>query len=137
MTATGRAGESGLLDTSVVIDLGEIPEDLLPRAVSVSAITFAELAAGIHAAVGPRVRAARLDRLQRLEAAFDPIPFDRGAARAYGRIHEAVAALGRSPRRRLADLLIAATAAAQGLPLYTRDRDAVAGLEDLLDVVLV
>lgn len=129
-----RVGSSTRRSSS---DLGAIPEDLLPRTVSVSAITFAELAAGIHAAVDPRVRAARLDRLQRLEAAFDPIPFDRGAARACGRIREAVAALSRNPRRRPADLLIAATAAAQGLPLYTRDRDAATGLEDLLGIVLV
>ncbi len=69
-------------------------------------------------------RARRQDRLQRTEAAFDPLPFDLAAARAYGRILSAVVAHGRTPRaRRAVDLMVAATALASGLPLNTRDPD--------------
>jgi len=47
----------------------------------------------------------------------------------------AVIETGRSHRRRIADLLIAATAHANGLALYTRNPDDFAGLGDLVDVV--
>ena len=43
------------------------------------------------------------------------------ASRAYGRIHSAVLAQGGQPRRRFADLLIAAVALAEDLPLITRN----------------
>ncbi|WP_090595527.1 PIN domain-containing protein [Auraticoccus monumenti] len=42
--------------------------------------------------------------------------------------------VGRRPRGRFADLLIAATAHAHGLDLYTRNGDDLAGLEGLLTV---
>lgn len=127
----------GLLDTSVVIDLDLVDPDALPLAVGVSAITMAELAAGPAATQDPAERARRQDRLQRAEAAFEAIPFGSEAARAYGRVHAAVVAMGRQPRRRFADLLIAAVAVAEGLPLLTRNPDDFAGLEDLLLVVPV
>ena len=82
-------------------------------------------------------RARRQDRLQRAEAAFEAIPFGTEAARAYGRVHAAVVAAGRQPRRRFADLLIAATAVAEGLPLVTRNPQDFAGLEELVDVITV
>ena len=117
----GRRGR-GLLDTSVVIDLERIDPSSLPAEVAVSALTLAELAAGPHATTDPEERARRQDRLQRAEATFSPLPFDAKAARAYGRIYAAVAAQGRKARgRRAVDLLIAATALAEGLPLYTRN----------------
>jgi hypothetical protein len=125
----------GLLDTSVVIDLERIETDSLPAEVAVSALTVAELAAGPHATRDPGERARRQERLQRVEATFTPLPFDAGAARAYGRICAAVAAGGRKARgRRAIDLLIAATAVAEGLPLYTRNPDDFRGLAELLDV---
>jgi hypothetical protein len=125
----------GLLDTSVVIDLERIETDSLPAEVAVSALTVAELAAGPHATRDPEERARRQERLQRVEATFTPLPFDAGAARAYGRICAAVAAGGRKARgRRAIDLLIAATAVAEGLPLYTRNPDDFRGLAELLDV---
>ena len=68
---------------------------------------------------------------------MEPIPFDGDCARAYGRIYAAVLAAGRQPRRRSADLLIAATALAAGMPLYTRNGGDFAGLEQLLTVVAV
>ena len=128
---------SGLLDTSVVIDLDLVDPDVLPLTVGVSAITMAELAAGPAATQDSAERARRQDRLQRAEAAFEAIPFGSDAARAYGRVHAAVVAAGRQPRRRFADLLIAAVALAEGMPLITRKPDDFAGLEELLVVVPV
>lgn len=127
--------QAGLLDTSVVIDLDLIDPALLPYTVGVSAITMAELAAGPSATDDPAERARRQDRLQRVEAVFEPVPFDSEAARAYGRVHAAIVAAGRQPRRRFADLLIAATAAAGGLPVVTRNAEDFAGLEGLVDVI--
>ena len=128
--------ERGILDTSVVIDLERIDASTLPSAVAVTAITMAELAAGPHATDDPAERARRQDRLQRAEAAFDPIPFDAEAARAYGRVYAAVAARGRKARgARAVDLLIAAIAASTDLPLCTRNPDDFAGLEGIVTVV--
>jgi hypothetical protein len=128
----------GILDTSVVIDLERIEPSQLPVEVAVSAITMAELAAGPHATTDPEERARRQDRLQRAEAAFDPLPFDAEASRAYGRIYAAVVTAGRKARgARAVDLLIAATACATGLPLYTRNPDDFQGLGDLVEIVTV
>lgn len=130
--------DRGLLDTSVVIDLERIPTDALPRQVAISTLTLAELAAGPHATEDPDERARRQDRLQRVEATFDPLPFDADAARAYGRVYAAVTASGRKARGpRSVDLLIAATACAAGLPLYTRNGKDFQALSDLVDVVVV
>lgn len=126
----------GILDTSVVIDLERLDASQLPRQVAVTSITMAELAAGPHATDDVAERARRQDRLQRAEAAFDPIPFDAAAARAYGRIYASVAARGRKARgARAVDLLIAAVAVAADLPLCTRNPDDFAGLEHLVTVV--
>jgi len=128
----------GLLDTSVVIDLDRLDPALLPEQVAVSAITMAELAAGPHATTDPGERGRRQDRLQRAEAAFDPLPFDGDAARAYGRIFATVRAGGRKARgARAVDLLIAATALAAGLPVYTRNGDDFGTVDALLDIVVV
>jgi predicted nucleic acid-binding protein len=128
----------GLIDTSVIIDLEQIEQADLPLELAVSAITMAELAAGPHATAEPAERARRQDRLQRAEATFEPLPVDAEVARAYGRLYAAVAASGRKARgRRAVDLLIAATAVAAGLPLYTRNPDDFVGVSDLLEIVSV
>ena len=124
----------GLLDTSVIIDLAALNDATLPLQSAISAVTLAELEAGVYAAKSELERSARLDRLQRTEAAFTPIPFDAAAARAYGRIYAAVVAAGRQPRRRFADLQIAATALAHDLPLFTRNPDDFVGLDSLVTV---
>jgi predicted nucleic acid-binding protein len=128
----------GVIDTSVVIDLEQFDPAALPHEIAVSAITMAELAAGPHATDDPDERGRRQDRLQRAEAAFDPIPFDTEAARAYGRIYSAVVSAGRKARGpRAVDLLIAATACAAGLPLYSRNPDDFRGLAGLVEVVAI
>ena len=128
----------GLADTSVVIDLDRIDAADLPAELAVSAVTMAELAAGPHATSDREERARRQDRLQRAEATFDPLPVDAAVARAYGRIYAAVAARGRKARgRRAFDLLIAATALAAELPLYTRNPDDFSGVGGLLEIVSV
>lgn len=128
----------GLIDTSVVIDLDVLEPQSLPREIAVSAITLAELAAGPHATRDAAERARRQDRLQRTEATFEPLPVDADVARAYGRVYAAVVTTGRKARgRRATDLLIAATALAAGLPLYTRNPADFAGLSGLLHIVAV
>lgn len=128
----------GLVDTSVVIDLELIAPASLPGEIAVSAITMAELAAGPHATSDSAERARRQDRLQRAEATFEPLPVDAAVARAYGRVYAAVSVAGRKARgRRAADLLIAATAVAAGLPLYTRNPADFAGLAEMLEIVAV
>jgi predicted nucleic acid-binding protein len=143
---TSERHQQGLLDTSIMIlrrwiDPGELPEEM-----AISAVTLAELSAGPHQVRRNdeqtgydehAERARRLDVLQRTENEFDPIPFGAEAARAYGMITAAVVAAGRKPRRRIADLMIASTAVAEGLPLYTTNPDGFTGLQDLLTIMPV
>jgi hypothetical protein len=127
---------TGLLDTSVVIDWDD-PDvaAALPDEAAICAITLAELTAGPLLASKGTEGARRQARLQQVEATFEPIPFDVTAARSYGQIVAAVVETGRPHRRRIADLLIAATAHANGLVLYTRNPDDFTGLGSLMRVV--
>jgi predicted nucleic acid-binding protein len=126
------------VDTSVIIELPNVDPRTMPEEMAVSAVTFAELAAGPHATGDAGERARRQDRLQRAEATFEAVPFDAEAARAYGRVYAAVAAAGREARgQRAVDLLIAATALAAGLPLHTRNPGDFANLDALIEVVAV
>ena len=128
----------GLLDTSVVIDLPWLTADQLPVELAISALTLAELATGPLAATDPVERARRQDQLQRIESAFDPLPFDVPSARAYGRVYASVTSAGRKPRgRRAMDLLLAATALAAGLPLFTCNPDDFAHVDGLEVVAVV
>ncbi len=108
----------GLLDTSVVIGGPRPPE---VDEACISAMTLAELHFGVLHAADGATRAIRLRRLAFVESAFEPLPIDGDVARAYGTIVAGARAAGRRPRT--ADALIAATAAANGLTVYTRDRD--------------
>ena len=127
----------GVLDTSVLIDHDQIIADKLPDESAIAAVTLAELAAGPHATENKDERARRQDRLQWATATWDPLPFDADSARMYGRVFAAARAAGQSSRARLADLLIASTAAANGLPLYTRIPSDFAALKRILKVVKV
>ena len=133
-----RPALRGLIDTSVVIDIERVAPDALPSEMAIAGVTLAELAAGPHAAGDPTERARRQERLQRAEATFDAIPFDAAAARAYGRVYAEVASGGRKSRgKRALDLLIAATALAAELPLYTRNPSDFDGLRTLIEVSTV
>ena len=127
----------GVLDTSVVIDHDVIDPALLPEESAISAVTLAELAAGPHATENKDERARRQDRLQWATATWEPLPFDAESARMYGRMFAAARASGQSSRARLADLLIASTAAANGLPLYTRNPSDLDALKRILKVVSI
>lgn len=138
MTAPVR----GMLDTNILILRRGIDPELLPEEAAISAVVIGELTAGVHlvppdAADADEVRADRLRLLQQAEAEFDPIPYTAECARMYGRMTAALRSLGRSPRARTADLIIAATAATEGLPLYTTNPDDFRGLEQLVEIVAI
>ncbi len=123
-----------VLDTSVVIapDVGPLEGEL-----AISAITLAELHFGVLVAREPRTRAERLRRLSILQRRFDALPVDDAVADSYGQLSAAVVAVGRRPRARALDLLIAATAHAHSARLYTRNAEDLRGIEDLVEVVPV
>ena len=128
--------DRGLLDTSVAVDLGSIDPARFPTEIAISALTLAELTAGPHAASDEVMRARRQLQLQNVEANFESVPFDSACARAYGRIYTSVDNAGRKPRgARAVDLMIAATALANDLPLYTRNAKDLHGLENLIEIV--
>uniref|UniRef100_UPI003D8C17AF type II toxin-antitoxin system VapC family toxin n=1 Tax=Gordonia sp. B7-2 TaxID=3420932 RepID=UPI003D8C17AF len=124
----------GILDTSVVLatDLEPIAGEL-----ALSAITLAEMHFGVLVAKTSEVRAERLRRLVLIEKAFDALPVDEAVSASYGRIASAVVELGRQPRARSMDLLIAATAHAHDARLCTRNPSDFVGLDDLVEVVSV
>jgi tRNA(fMet)-specific endonuclease VapC len=124
--------QRGLLDTSTVILLGRLKAEQLPAELSISAITLAELSVGPLVAISEVERAARQAHLQLAESDFEPLPFDAAAARAFGGVAAALRASGRKPAARAYDALIAATAIANQLPLFTcnpGDFTGITGLE--------
>jgi predicted nucleic acid-binding protein len=135
-----------MLDTNILILRRWLDPAELPDEMAISAITLAELSAGPHEVRGKdeqnsydehAERARRLEILQRVESEFDPVPFGTEAARIFGRVTAAVIAAGRRPRGRIVDLMIAAIAIAEGLPLYTTNPADFAGLDDLVSIVPV
>jgi predicted nucleic acid-binding protein len=126
--------ERAVLDTSVVIADQVAP---IPGVLAISAITLAELNFGVLVATTTEVRAERLRRLSLLQQRFDALPVDEAVSVSYGRLAAAVVDAGRRPRRRVMDLLIAATAHAHGARLYTRNAPGFAGLEGLVNVIEV
>ncbi len=124
--------ERGLIDTNVVLLLGRLDPADLPDEPLVSAVTMAELSVGPLVADDPAERAARQAHLQQAEADFDPLPFDSAAARAFGAVAAELRRAGRKRSARAFDALIASTAIAQGLPLYTcnaADFEGIGGLD--------
>jgi toxin FitB len=134
VTESPTPPERAILDTSVVIADGVAP---IPGVLAISAITLAELHFGVLVAKTSEVRAERLRRLSILQQHFDALPVDEAVSVSYGRLAAAVVDAGRRPRRRVMDLLIAATAHAHGARLYTRNAADFAGLENLIDIVAV
>lgn len=121
----------GLLDTNVLINLAKADPTTLPLEATISTVTLAELAAGPLLAADERERAVRQAHLQQAEADFEPIVFDAACARAFARVAADVRRSGRKPQARAFDALIAATAVAHGLPLFTENVDDFAGVQDL------
>jgi predicted nucleic acid-binding protein len=133
-----NAVEFGLLDTSVVVDLNKISRDQLPLSSCISALTLAELSAGLAVAKDQHVRLVRQHQLQLVESTIELLPFDAQCARMYAHIVSAVHAIGRKARGpRTVDLMIAATAMAHGIPLYTRNTQDLKGCEKLIEIVKV
>jgi predicted nucleic acid-binding protein len=128
--------ERGLLDTSAVIGLEDLDLSQLPAISAISALTLAELASGPHAAVNVSERARRQERVQQVEMKVETLPFEAVCARAYGRVYAEVVTVGRKPRGPHAlDLMIAATALAYVLPLYTLNAADLQGLDELIEIV--
>lgn len=124
----------GILDTSVLI---RGPVARIPGELAISVISLAELQFGVLVAKTDQDRAARLGLVSRLQRRFDPLPVDAAVADSYGLLAARVVQVGRQPRGRVMDLLIAATAHAHGAKLYTRNAKDLVGLDGLVDVVAV
>lgn len=123
----------GILDTSTVILLPRIENpELLPEEPLITAITLAELTVGPLVATSDEERAARQAHLQQAESDFEALPFDATAARAFGQVAASLRRSGRKTSARSYDAMIAATAIANELPLYTcnpSDFSDIAGLD--------
>jgi predicted nucleic acid-binding protein len=135
--SAGSIATRGILDTSTVIVLQRLTDaTVLPAEPLITAVTLAELSVGPLVAEDEGERVARQSHLQQAEADFDPLPFDAGAARAFAGV---AASLRRSARKTIArayDAMIAATAIANGLPVYTCNPSDFSGI-DGLEVVTV
>ncbi|WP_229116479.1 type II toxin-antitoxin system VapC family toxin [Parenemella sanctibonifatiensis] len=115
-----------------MILLGELDDPAeLPDEAVISAVTLAELSVGPVVATSPDEQAARQLHLQQAEADFDVVAFDAECARAFGAVAGALRTSGRKVRARACDALIAATAVAKGLPLYTCNPDDFTGIPAL------
>lgn len=120
-----------MLDTSTLILIDRLDPHDLPTEPVITAVTLAELSVGPLVATDDAERAARQARLQTTESAFEPLPFDASAARAFGRVAASLRRSGRKPAARALDALIAAIALANALPVYTcnpKDFDGIDGL---------
>lgn len=135
--AVSRAAR-GVLDTGIVAALSLFNPAELPVESAITAVTLGELSRGPYATDDPITRARRIAVLQHVEATFgEALPYDSEAARTFGLICAGVYAIGRQPRRRTADLMIAAISARYGLPLYTTNPKDFAGIDALVTVVPV
>ena len=128
--------ERALLDTSVVIDYPASDVAAHALTAAVSTITLAELSYGLHTG-DPLLNAAHEQRYHWIVNTFDPIPFDAQAARIYGALCANVRAVGRDPKPRRFDLLIAAVAVALAIPLITRNEGDFIGIHDRLTIIAV
>jgi len=134
--ATGSTSNRGLADTSVAVDRDSLASVASNTEIAISTLTFAELLVGLHTASNDLMRARRRAHLLRIEGWVEALPFDFACARAWAQIYAAVERVGRKPRgSRAIDLMIAATALAHDLPLYTLNPKDLRGLEDLIEIV--
>jgi predicted nucleic acid-binding protein len=122
----------GILDTSTVIRLQRLTDPgALPAEPLITTVTLAELSVGPLVARDEQERAARQAHLQQAEADFDPLPFDAAAARAFGRVAASLRQAGRKTAARAYDAMIAATAIANNLAIYTCNPADFSGIDDL------
>lgn len=129
---TATVHPQGVLDTSTVILLSRFQDSaILPQEPLITAVTLAELSVGPLVARNDAERAARQAHLQQAESDFEPLPFDAAAARVFGRVAASLRRAGRKPAARAYDAMIAATAIAVGLPIYTCNPDDFNGIDDL------
>jgi predicted nucleic acid-binding protein len=135
MTETRHA--VGVLDTCVLIDLAQLPDDSLPVFARISTVTLAELGLGVAVASTDAQRLRRMEQLQEVESSFKALQFDSAAARRFTLLAGLVIAAKRRPKPRKLDLMIAAVASVHQLPLYTRNAKDFVGLEGALTVVAV
>lgn len=127
----------GVLDTSTLILLPRLHDvTSLPAEPLITAVTLAELSVGPLVTDDEQERAARQAHLQQAEADFDPLAFDATAARAFGRVAASLRRAGRKPAARAYDAMIAATAIANDLPVYTCNPGDFEGIDDLRLVAL-
>lgn len=126
------AGSVGVLDTSALVLIDRLDPEALPAEPVITAVTLAELSVGPLVAHNDQERAARQVRLQQAEASFEPLPFDAKAARCFGSVAASLRRSGRKATARAFDAMIAATAIANELPVYTcnpRDFEGIDGLD--------
>ena len=122
----------GVLDTSTIVLLERIADvSTLPEEPMITAVTLAELSVGPLVASDPREQAIRQLRLQQAEADFRPLPFDAAAARSFGRVAASLRRAGRKSSARAFDAMIAATAIANDLPLFTCNPSNFEKIDDL------
>lgn len=129
--AAAERRETGILDTNALINLERLSTQHLPRQPLITTVTLAELSVGPLTAKSKSVAAERQAHLQMAEADFNPLPFDAAAARTFGRVAASLRRSGRKAAARTYDAMIAATALANGLPVYTCNPDDFTGIDGL------
>jgi len=121
-----------LLDTSVLIGNQEVPDEFETM---ISVVSVAELHFGFLLIADEEKRAARLSRLGKLEARFPyPLPIDDRVARIWGKLKAVVSQRGANPRKRTADLGIAATAIVHEAVLITANPKDLKLVKDLVEI---
>lgn len=133
---SAKRREAGILDTNAVINLDQLRPEHLPLKPQITTVTLAELSTGPLTAESEAATAQRQTHLQMAEADFEPLPFDVAAARSFGRVSASLRRAGRKTKARAFDAMIAATALANDLPVYTCNPDDFGGI-DGLEVIVV
>ena len=120
-----------ILDTSVLI---ANPDSLAGIATDISAISLAELHFGVLKVADSEERKRRNARLKYIQAHFVALPLDAPVGKVLGQLQAAVLQRGGNPRRRTADLVIAATAVVHEAVLLTNNYKDFKLIEDLVEV---
>jgi predicted nucleic acid-binding protein len=121
--AVSRKDSRGLLDTSVLIAVERgrsLRTEAMPETTAISVVTKAELRVGIFAAEDLETRDRRLMTFE-LANRIVSLPVDEAVSRAWAQMRAYVQASGRKVG--VNDMWIAATAAANEIPVLTQDGD--------------